>query len=138
MAPPEALRYNYPMKKKIILLMIFSGLSVLFLSGCTAGYWTWQHPDKLSDGQREQDLKECRELARQEVVPYYSYGFYLSFPSHPRHRHLSDPYYPYDPWYYHDSLLRYKTELDQYTRLCMKARGWQWVHTVPGQPESKP
>ncbi len=127
-------RYNGRMTRKIRFLLILILPAAVVLTGCTATRWTWQHPDRRSDLERQQDLKECLELARQEVTPYHGYGFDLPFAGHPysRHHHVT-----FRTWSYHDSLLRYESELDTYTRICMKARGWQCVRVVSGAAESK-
>ena len=132
--------YNLAMnrRRKNNLLPLAATALLLLLTGCAGNsYWTWQHPQQQAPQERQQALAECRDLARQEALQSrHLYYFDDPFWGAPFYRNRF--YRPYSSWYYQDHLFAYQRELDRYTRLCMKAKGWQWVQVTPEPAQQKP
>ena len=113
---------------------------LLLLCGCISNsHWVWQNPEKQGELLLLKDKKICRELARTEVAQInYYYDFYdmdylYGYPFYP-------PYYrdryrrPFFRGYHHYRFMQRQDDLDQFFRVCMKAKGW---YRVKIKPEAK-
>lgn len=125
-----------------LLLQLISITLLLLLCGCASlSYWTWQHPNIQSELQLLKDRKECRELARTEVVQInYYYSFYnmgqrYDFPSYYYDQYRS----PFFHGYHHYLFMQQQEDLERFFLICMKAKGWQQVKVNPESSKtSKP
>ncbi len=120
-------------------LRLIALFTVLLTCGCVGNtYWAWEHSDNLDSNRLAQDRQECQNLAKKEVEQYNFFYNSYNFPFYPRHFYYDRYGRSYFGWRSHYEFLRYQDDLKRYFRICMQAKGWQWVKKEPDkeQPDS--
>ncbi|OMH26631.1 hypothetical protein [Motiliproteus sp. MSK22-1] len=97
--------------------MITLTVSCLLLAACAGVTYTWKHPENLGAEKLDEDQQYCDQLANNERG-----GFYNHFP-HFYERHQ----YHYRHFPHFNDHVGYYEEYRSLFRVCMKARGWEYV-----------
>ncbi len=106
---------------------------IALLSGCSwKNHWAWQHPEGLDELSYQQAATECQNLAEKEQARDISLLYGHPYYSHNYHYYGLNPYYP---GYGYSSFHQYRLNVEKLFRVCMQAKGWQWVKV---QPQAEP
>lgn len=113
-------------------LLLLTLLLPIILGGCVSkSHWVWKNLEKPTELEFLKDKKECRDLAREEtsrIDYYYDYAPFGRPFGIPFYAPYHYDYHGYRHHFFND--YRYFQEQDDYDRffrVCMKAKGWEWV-----------